>query len=671
MLNASSEFKQLIYDEKAIYECFLDITLADGTKIETVKNKQIWENSLTIEDSTSELGKFTIGAVIAGKMSVTLNNIYDDFSPYDFSDADIVLHIGLYVNDKLEKIRIGTYKVDTPSYDGTTITLECIDNIHKLNVSYDEIKTIYPSTLDKIVKDILDKCGLNYIEIPNEFRLFSIPERPETNMSCGSILAMACQMTGNFAKCDEWGRIFFSFYKIENVIDGDDLKGGSFVYTDGDSADGGDFLDYSSGDSYDGGTFENFKYFHNLYNLKNFSCSTDDVIITGLSVKNTEDNEYTIDSEGEYKYIISISGNALIQGELNKQVAEILFEKLQGFRFRPLTATLLSNPLVESGDIAYVIDRKDNGYKCFISNRRITIGGSLQISCDAESPRKNSSMSFSAESAAIIQKTKKQTQKQITEYDKSVQMLTQLMSQSFGIFKTEQVLEDGSTVYYMHNKPLLKDSDTQWKMTANALAVSTDFGKTWKAGIDSQGNAVVNVLSAVGINADWVNAGILQGMTIIGSEIISNGTLVFHHENYTSADLERANNIILNKIVPTLADYRKYDIDGNGIITMSDYVKIEKLVGGQDYSYDVNMRVNPSYNNDVITIETDGQPTLIISRKGINCNSFTANGFHLNNSNGNYHAFNNGVELPGVSGTLRDSYGQTITVANGIIVGII
>jgi hypothetical protein len=56
----------------------------------------------------------------------------------------------------------------------------------------------------------------------------------------------------------------------------------------------------------------------------------------------------------------------------------------------------------------------------------------------------------------------------------------------------------------MHNKPTLAESQTIWKMTADAFAVSTDGGLTWNAGFDSSGNAVLNVLSAIGVNAEWI-----------------------------------------------------------------------------------------------------------------------------------------------------------------------
>lgn len=89
-------------------------------------------------------------------------------------------------------------------------------------------------------------------------------------------------------------------------------------------------------------------------------------------------------------------------------------------------------------------------------------------------------------------------------YKIAEQQMTSLLAQSFGVFKTEEVLPDGSAVSYLHNKPKLADSTTVWKMTADGMAVTTDGGKTWNAGIDSSGNAMVNILSAIGIQANWV-----------------------------------------------------------------------------------------------------------------------------------------------------------------------
>ena len=99
--------------------------------------------------------------------------------------------------------------------------------------------------------------------------------------------------------------------------------------------------------------------------------------------------------------------------------------------------------------------------------------------------------------------------KKTNSYKVAEQKLTSLMAQSFGVFRTIEKLADGSEIYYIHDSRSLDESKTIWKMTENAFAVSTDGGQTWNAGLDAEGNVLVNVLSAIGINFDWASGGTL------------------------------------------------------------------------------------------------------------------------------------------------------------------
>lgn len=291
-------------------------------------------------------------------------------------------------------------------------------------------------------------------------------------------------------------------------------------YSDGDSVDGGTFK-YSDGDSADGGTFTEARNYHNIYTQKDLNVATDDVVITGVKVTVTSKEDKAKDVNalaGKEGYVVSISDNPFIPADKAQAVANYIFKKIGGMRFRPLDATLLSNPLIESGDVALVTDRKQNTYSCFISNRTFTVGSGTKISCDAENASRNSADKFSNETKAVVQ-ARKVAQAQLSVYDKQMQLLTQLMSQSLGLFKTEQKQEDGSIIYIMHNKADLNSSNIQWKMTANGMAVSSDYGKTWNAGIDKDGNAIFNIMSAIGINFDWAHGGTLT----LGGENNVNG----------------------------------------------------------------------------------------------------------------------------------------------------
>lgn len=517
MIDLSTEFRNELEKDNRNFLPFLDITLKDGTVLNLTKS-EIWQNSFKVEDATSASGKFTIGAAVTGKLTVTINNIYGDFSEYDFADADVIAYVGLQLSETLEKLRVGTYTVDEPSYDGSTITLSLLDGMTKFDRPYSESTLQYPATLGEIIIDACQCCDVTLLTTTFDNSDYVVSERPNDEaLTFGDIIACVAQIACKWAKMDAYGRLKLDWYNMsvfdDNVLDGGTFKTNTTPYSDGDNVDGGNFTDYSSGDSYDGGTFIKQRQYHHIYSTKSFTISTDDVVITGVRVteefNETEQETKGTHLSGDDGYVIDVSGNALIQKGKAQAVSDYLYGEIGGMKFRPLSISALTDPSIEAGDVAYFTDRKGNTYQAFISNRTFTLGGTEEISCDAETPSKNSAKSYSEMTKAVV-KARTEAKKNLGIYDLAVQQLTNLMSQSFGVFKSEEKQADGSVIYYMHNKPELANSSTIWKMTADAFAVSTDGGETWNAGLDSEGNAVLNVLSAIGINFDWAHGGTLK-----------------------------------------------------------------------------------------------------------------------------------------------------------------
>ena len=205
-------------------------------------------------------------------------------------------------------------------------------------------------------------------------------------------------------------------------------------------------------------------------------------------------------------YVLSIEKNPLIQTGDVQIVASYIGKKMAGKRFRPLSISCQSDPCIEAGDCACVTDRKQRTFFSVISNTTFSVGSMQKIECTAETPTENNYTKYSA-TTRLLDAADRNTKRNLSNYDIAVKRLTDLMTQSFGLYKTEEVQEDGAIIFYMHNKPEISNSSTIWKMTADAFAVSTDGGKTWNAGMDSQGNAVVTILNAIGVNADWINTG--------------------------------------------------------------------------------------------------------------------------------------------------------------------
>lgn len=526
MLNVSAKWQRAVMlDNDINVNCFADIVTASGEKI-PISDSELWANGFEVNDSTSSNGTFTIGALIAGKLKIKLNNIYEDYSKYDFDKASVTAYVSKSFSDgTTEKLKIGEYRVSETSYDGSLITLTCLDNINNFNREYDS-NLSYPTTSYEVVRDACIKCDVPFTMARFDNSDYVINEIPsdDQKLTYGQAIAYILQLSGLWGKCGHDGELLIGWYDMSQ-FESQNYNGGTFStkttpYSDGDSVDGGTFK-YSDGDSADGGTFTEARNYHNIYTQKDLNVATDDVVITGVKVTVTSKEDKAKDVNvlaGKEGYAVSISDNPFISAGKAQTVANYIFKKIGGMRFRPLDATLLSNPLIESGDVALVTDHKQNTYSCFISNRTFTVGSGTKISCDAENASRNSADKFSNETKAIVQ-AREVAQAKLSVYDKQMQLLTQLMSQSLGLFKTEQVQEDGSIIYIMHNKADLNSSNIQWKMTANGMAVSSDYGKTWNAGVDKDGNAVFNIMSAIGINFDWAHGGTLT----LGGENNTNG----------------------------------------------------------------------------------------------------------------------------------------------------
>lgn len=531
MINASNSFKNMLYEGKRNYKLYADVSLKDGTQLK-LTNSDIWQGSFSIEDAVSSDNKFDIGSAIINKLNFTINNIYGDFSQYDFDDAEIITYIGLELPDgTIEKLRKGTFAVDEPRYNGSTIALSCLDNMRLFDKAYSESKIGYPATLGEIIADACSCCGvsLSTAKFPNSS--FVVSDKPNTESTTfREVISWCAQIAGCFARCDSSGKLELKWYDQE-FLDIKKLDGGYYdsesenKYQSGDSADGGTFNPWNTGYIYDDGTFEDSSNYHHIYSYKSLSVSTDDVIITGVSVSEktkdrTSGNEIATYTVGKKGYVVSIENNGLVTNGTGKKIADYLGKRLIGLSFRKASVQHLSDPTIEAGDVAYLSDVKENVYKICVSRTTFTTGGFQVTVSSAETPQKNSDTRYSAETKNYVE-TRKDIKYQISEYDKDVQNLSSIMANSMGMFTTVQKTENGGEIVYQHDKPNLSDSKIVWKKSEAGFVVSEDGGKTWKAGIDSSGNAVVNILSAIGIKFDWAKGGTLT----LGGSNNTNGVL--------------------------------------------------------------------------------------------------------------------------------------------------
>lgn len=530
MYNYSTKFKNALFADEFKPKVVINMQLRNGIGLE-ITEADIWSGTLNVESATSASGTFSVGSVIANKLTFALNNLYDRFSEYDFIDATLGMLFGATLpDDTVEMVRYGFYTVTESSFTDGTVNIIALDNTSKLSHNYAD-GIIFPATLATIVRECCNACGviLDAGSIPQFMHSYRVNELPENgSYTYAGLISYAAQIAGCYARSDHDGRLAFEWYPM-NLLN-EKADGGTFKYdglaedgTPEAQLDGGNFTDYSSGSDYDSGTFRDLSGYHTINSQTSAEIATDNVVITGVKVisqpidSEVDPDETFIGTEG---YVYSVEGNPLIQEGQSGAVANQIFNAVGGMLFRPLSISTLPDPAIEAGDVGLVADRHGNYYPCFFSTVKFSPEG-CSIACDAESANRQNATLQNALSA-VLQQSKKWIAYEKNHRELAINEMTNLMSNALGFYASDVIQPDGSSIRYLHNKPVLNQSDIQWKITIDGVAVSTDGGKTWTSGITKDGNMVLNTLSVTGINCDWLQGGTISGQNIVGGSIVSN-----------------------------------------------------------------------------------------------------------------------------------------------------
>lgn len=519
MLSISSEY-ELSLNENSNQLIKAKITFADNTVRQLTGDDIV---SCDFDQQVSSDSSFDIGTAIIGQMTITLNNHDGRFDACDFTKAQFVVWVGKQLSKGTEWIQRGVYTANQPdSYNGT-IAISALDNMSKFEKPF---RTFLASVgalqgANASVRTLLTvmcrHCGVTWADsgdkaFDTKFEYGYV----DSNATCRQALAYACQALCVNASITNDGRLRTAWYDSAPFEAESDLDGGEFdaakPYATGASKDGGNFTDYSSGASADGGTFFTNKGVHRLYAFSNITVNTDDVVITGVRVtersvtvgsKTTNGGTYTVGTEG---YVLDVSNNPLIIPGTGKSVADRIGAKVIGLMFRPFSGKHICVPSLEAGDCAYVIDRKQNVYKTYVTRVKYSVNGGMTVSCGAKSASRNSADNAGASTSAVV-KSRNELHQELGIRDETIKNLGESLANASGLYHTEAKQPDGSTVYYLHDKPTTGQSQIIYKVTASGIGISTDAGKTYATGLSADGNAVLNRIYAIGINADYLTTG--------------------------------------------------------------------------------------------------------------------------------------------------------------------
>lgn len=461
MINVSNAFREKLEAGEPV-RMMVDITFPDGTK-KTI-NEEIMNGDNGFTDC-AESSSFPVGTSVCKTLTLNINNYEEQWKEYDFYSAKI--HAYLKINSLAEKIDKGIYTVTTPEQYSDVITITALDDMYKANKAYTSGLKL-PQSLINLVRDACETIGIgmNLTMSHGDIIIRSIPD----NMTFRQLFGYAAMVESANARIDYSGNL-------------------GFIKWDFEKADIPDLKNYGNPPA----------------------LSSDDIIITGIRVKNGQSND---DTDFEYSgmygkegYLLELE-NELIDSDQLETVASIIGEQIVGARFRNLEGDLVYNPLIEFGDMVYTYDRLGNKYLTPLTDVSGNVGGLTTVKTQADDPIRGSSDYYSEGTKAIVA-ARQMVKKETSAREEAVKRLEQKISDTnaSGMFCTDVKQEDGSTIRYLHDKPTLKESSNVIKVTSEAIGISNNGGKTYPYGITLDGETITRLLYAEGINADYINAG--------------------------------------------------------------------------------------------------------------------------------------------------------------------
>lgn len=550
MRNLSSKWKEKVKNGMDVqYLKYADITLTDGTVL-NLTSANLWQNGMEFEDSVSNDSSFDIGSAIINVLNLSINNFDGEYSDYDFEGAEVICYVGLQIENEdtselldsageqildstgdtiivhknavIEKARICTVTViEQPEDETVTIDLTCEDNMRKFDRNYSDSKLKYPATRGQIVQDACEVCGVTLQTTSFDRDDYIVQNRPNDEaLTFRQVLQWVAQIGCQWMKCDEYGRLCINWYGSvnEEELTVDEL--GVLKTQDGSNVN----LNFSNSDgalSADNGTLlENdgiLRLFAtdekgNISEIETtygFTPHHTDVVITGVKVteysESSSDNPqtYMVGTEG---YVLGISGNKLIRVGDGQTIASMIAEKCVGMRFRPFESECPTDVALEAGDSLIIVDRNGKIYTSLLTTTTLKPGSGQKIACNAKSAAKNSSTQYSQATQAFVT-ARNMVKQEKTEREKALEEFGKRIDSATGVYTTVEPQENGSKIFYLHDKPTLAESQAIWKMTSEAWGVSTDGGQTWNGGMTVDGDTIVRILNAVGVNATWINTG--------------------------------------------------------------------------------------------------------------------------------------------------------------------
>ena len=457
------------------YRQIVQISVSGKSGSFTIRESEILQGSLTIDRYSVSGSKIEVGSAVAAELSFNLKNDSGKYDNTIFEGAELYVQIG--IKDWTATGSVPTYWIpcghfiiDEPPRHKSTIKISALDRMMCFDKVVDESKLSFPMTVEDLINRICSLCGVTCVSSLSKLvnKDYSIKEFPSDQaITYRTLLQWCTALTGTCAFMNSDGNLEIKWYESTNVL-------------------------ITSSERYDSDMYEN------------------DISITGVYFKDDEEEKEYI--AGTDDYCLDLSTNGLIQ-ENPQVVIDTLYVSLKDFSYRPYEATIKPAPYLYPMDRISYKDSKGITHNTIVTNVNFVMNQSTEIAGKGETTQNESydkNNGLTKQQATILETIRKKVENSLSSREQATLEMNRLLANSLGLYMTGVKQDNGSTKYYFHDGETLETSNIIYTFQANGFAWTKNWNKgepVWEYGVTKDGNAVLQMLAAYKLTADYIEAG--------------------------------------------------------------------------------------------------------------------------------------------------------------------
>ena len=317
---------------------YVKLTITVGNQTLTITDDVMQGENNIVDESTSS--SFPIGNFIGKYCTFTIDNSNQQYNQYDLYGKQLTVTLVGIDNSESDR---GVYIISEATKSNDIIEITAMDSASKTEKQY--VPTVdFPSTIANVLADIAEQCNITVGVTPDitDPIVQMVPENTSCHDMIGYLAAIECA-NARFDFSDT-----LQFLKWDFELEGD---------------------------------------YHDLRDFQQSpDISADSINITGIIVSSDSQIQSGVYGEDGYTLKIDIPIIADGTGDLNKEVADYIGERVCGYNFRIMSGDLASDASVEFGDMAYTYDRRGAQYLTPITGVTFALQSNTAVKTVAETP---------------------------------------------------------------------------------------------------------------------------------------------------------------------------------------------------------------------------------------------------------------------------------------------